>query len=358
MKKKQISINKYNEKQIEKNQQALKRAKFITIEMPPRFINPFIFYAIYPHVLLAEENRKIRMSFQAANYYSRVYSVEINSPFPGFVSVKHVPVFLNDHCKFDRDYFLERLKSFGDNEHYEWAQMLENYPQIYGSAFTKTSNIIQNNYPKCSVTDCMVSPNEQEKFFQKKATHILTMRYDENMVTFLDIAFSMEYLEMLGYTVEEFINLCFKSGVPCIDRCDEEELDNNYTRFGFKIIFELQFIPGAPPVKRKILASKNKLINVEEKFGIFVNKMENDSLLVRMYNVYKKLGGKGSNKDCIPKLKIENPLRLKEKEHDRDLLNEFLEKYYPNKLHKTELEKVIEELKLSKTCKIKNISEP
>ena len=115
------SLKKENEKKDTQIKQ-LQKATFIPIIRPSKFINPFRFYKIEPHVYLGEIERKIIISMDYISHFKSVSHVQISSPFNNFLTIGFSDGF-NDVFT-PQEYLFARLRSFGDSNLFEWANLI------------------------------------------------------------------------------------------------------------------------------------------------------------------------------------------------------------------------------------------
>ena len=227
----------------------LQKATFIPIIRPSKFINPFRFYKIEPHVYLGEIERKIIISMDYISHFKSVSHVQISSPFNNFLTIGFSDGF-NDVFT-PQEYLFARLRSFGDSNLFEWANILQNYSEDYKVQYHRCKKQIEED---SSSIDCLVTDHQTiEDFLGDKHGIWINYKYTENIMWLDTVNISISLLEKLGYTLDIFIKSLFREGFPKIYQADHITYGDQAKSI-FKKLYKLDF-------KKVSLIKKMDLIN-------------------------------------------------------------------------------------------------
>jgi hypothetical protein len=218
---------KLSPKQLDKEQASKKkRATFVKVLQPHKFINPLSRYSLSSGAVLMEHNRNIYVNFDAihANYVP--VSVDCNSPYKNVITIN---IEKDQDLKLPQEYLIARLRSYGDKELAEWASLLESYNTLYKVNHQKAySNAVVSDYIKKKGED----PDEALLISQPALW--MTMKYSDTGVMETSVSYNSKFLIMVGYSKVDFIKKVFDEGIP---KLFVKEIDPAISLNAFKSLY-------------------------------------------------------------------------------------------------------------------------
>jgi hypothetical protein len=239
------------------------RAGIFYAAQPQKFLNPMVAYRIEHDYCLIEENQKIYSSMAVINMVKSVNRVDFHKPN------EYVALMFEDNKSFPKtslEYLIERLKSYGDQTCYEWADLIETHFNNYQSKFQEIYKMAKNlKTPRTSAI-------QEEQIVQSKPGFWLKCKYDKNQRQLLSLKFNTRLIMMLGYELEDFVTKIFVEGSPKIHYLDDQEHAKEKALYYIKNLLEFRLDSMAfPPRATNMLDSQDNLVPVLEEFYPFYN---------------------------------------------------------------------------------------
>jgi len=311
---------------------------FTDIIKPHRFINPYRYHKVNSFVILGEEDRSVFFTLEFINTGKTVTHIELNTPFEDAMTV-----YLADNHNIPTvpyEYLVARLKSYGDVDAYDWAQIIERYNDDY----KKDLNTVVTRSTPC---DAIIKKDENIRdWLLERPCSWFNFKYTADDLQLTSITFSNSLLKALKYSLSKFFKVCFEEGIPKVFKVSEDA-----PKLSGKYIFKKLFFPNFNRVDYskpcEIYDAFGSLVPAYETKGSVCNLMEDGSIEAIHYVKFDvKTEGPSDGKSKIE----ENPEFMKYMQNNSKILSDFLKKseYTETRLNE-------EELYQSKVCKVREL---
>lgn len=203
--------------------QALKRASYTEKKTPQRFMNAITITRLESDVFFIEANRAIFCELSMLNNFMRFRSAEVVDDYNG-VKVLKLPLqpkIFSIGAPWQ--YAVRRFESYGDNEMYEWARIIEDFSTKYELLIKQTNE--SNNGLKKEEMEQLKTINsmlntQKSCFFKNFPCLEMVWKIRKGTMSLTELNLNETYIKHLGYQLNSFVSTVLHEGFPMIEPLD------------------------------------------------------------------------------------------------------------------------------------------